>query len=134
MRYLPDTNVWIQFVNEKSAKVKERFTRHSKRQILLCDVVKAELYFAAFKSQRVAENLESLAFLFDGIESLPFDGSAARVFGEQRADLEKVGTPIGPLDLQIASIAIVHDCIVVTNNTREFSRVSGLRLEDWETQ
>ncbi|MDP1709482.1 MAG: PIN domain-containing protein, partial [Candidatus Komeilibacteria bacterium] len=66
------------------------------------------------------------------INSLPFDGNAAREFGEIRAYLARQGTPIGPYDLQIAAIAKVHDLILVTHNTREFSRVLGLRLEDWE--
>ena len=65
--------------------------------------------------------------------SFPFDGNAARHFGRIRADLAKTGNPIGPYDLQIAAIALSHSLTVVTHNTREFSRVSGLNLEDWET-
>jgi tRNA(fMet)-specific endonuclease VapC len=64
--------------------------------------------------------------------SLPFDDKAARKFGNIRADLAKAGTPIGPYDLQIAAIALVNRLILVTHNTREFSRIAGLKLEDWE--
>ena len=70
--------------------------------------------------------------MFSLINSLPFDGNAAREFGEIRAYLARQGTPIGPYDLQIAAIAKAHDLILVTHNTREFSRVLGLRVEDWE--
>ena len=54
------------------------------------------------------------------------------MFGEIRADLNRKGTPIGPYDLQIAAMALVNDCVLVTHNTAEFLRVEGLRLEDWE--
>jgi len=53
-------------------------------------------------------------------------------FGDIRANLEKKGTPIGPYDLLIAAIAMRHNLIVITHNTREFSRINGLKLEDWE--
>ena len=68
----------------------------------------------------------------DGFLSLAFDGDAARHFGRIRAELTKVGTPIGPYDLQIAAIALSNNLTLVTHNTREFSRVIGLHIEDWE--
>jgi len=64
--------------------------------------------------------------------TLPFDDAAAQVFGRIRATLETAGTPIGPYDLQIAEIALVNGLIVITHNVREFGRVPGLRIEDWE--
>jgi tRNA(fMet)-specific endonuclease VapC len=64
--------------------------------------------------------------------SLPFDGVVAETYGRIRVQLEALGTPIGPNDLQIAAIALANNLILVTHNTREFSRVSGLRYEDWE--
>lgn len=130
--YLPDTNVWIQELNQSPSAVKDQFRATRPDELVLCDVVKAELYFGAFKSARVNENLASLNRVFGSFQSLPFCGEAARVFGKVRADLQRNGTPIGPLDLQIASIALLHGCVLVTNNTREFSRIVGLQLEDWE--
>ena len=94
--------------------------------------MKGELYFGAFKSTRCDENLALLDELNKGFCSLPFDGNAARHFGRIRAELTKAGTPIGPYDFQIAAIALSHSLILVTHNTREFSRVTGLNLEDWE--
>jgi tRNA(fMet)-specific endonuclease VapC len=69
---------------------------------------------------------------FSELISLPFDGNAAEVYGRIRARLEALGTPISPNDLQIAAIALANNLILVTHNTREFSRVEGLHLEDWE--
>jgi tRNA(fMet)-specific endonuclease VapC len=84
------------------------------------------------KSTRVAENLELLDELFADFTSVPFDDNAARRYGEIRSDLARKGTPIGPNDLMIAAIASVHELTLVTHNTREFNRVTGLNLKDWE--
>ena len=131
--YLPDTNVWIRELNAAPSRVKTRLRASRSEDILLCDVVKVELFYGAFKSKRPADNLAALTTLFGGFESLPFDGDAARVFGKLRADLAVRGTPIGLLDLQIASIAMSHGCTMVTSNTREFSRIVGLNVEDWDS-
>ena len=131
MIYLPDTNVWIRHLDHRRSSVKERLAACDPDDVVLCDVVKAELYFGAFKSARPAQNLAVLQSLFESFESLPFDGECARVFGKLRAELFQLGTPIGPLDLQIASIVLLHGLILLTNNTREFSRIPGLKVEDW---
>jgi tRNA(fMet)-specific endonuclease VapC len=130
--WLPDTNVWIRYLNPQPSPVKAQFLQHSAAKIFLCNIVKAELYFGAFKSKHIDENLALLDELSNGFASLPFDDNAARHFGRIRAALTKIGTPIGPYDFQIAAIALSHNCILVTHNTKEFSRVAGLRLEDWE--
>lgn len=131
--WLLDSNTWIRYMNPAPSPVKAKLRAHPADEILLCDVVKAELYFGAYKSQRVAQNLALLATLFAQFHSLPFDGQAAQIFGEIRADLARKGTPIGPYDLQIAAIALVHNMTLVTHNTVEFGRISALRLDDWET-
>ena len=130
--WLPDTNVWIAYLRKKPSPVHLRISNLPESQLWLCDVVKAELYFGAFKSARSAENLERLERLFSILPSVPFDSAAARQFGEIRAYLSRRGMPIGPYDLQIAAIAALHDFTLVTHNIGEFSRVPGLRLEDWE--
>lgn len=71
-------------------------------------------------------------FAVNRFVSFPFDDEAAEVYGRIRADLEKLGTPIGPNDLLIAAIGLANDATVVTHNTREFSRIADLKLEDWE--
>jgi len=103
-----------------------------RQDIVLCDIVKAELYYGAYKSVRFESNLALYREFFREFFSLPFDGIVAEVYGRIRAQLESLGTPIGPNDLQIAAIAIANNLILVTHNTREFSRVRDLRFEDWE--
>ena len=130
--WLPDTNAWIALINPRDSRVKGRFESHAPHSIYLCDVVLAELYYGAFRSTRRAENLALLDRLVPTFISLPFDGAAARACGELRAALAAAGTPIGPYDLQIAAIALVHNLTVVTHNSAEFSRVPGLAWADWE--
>lgn len=131
--WLPDTNVWIAYLNPRPSPVRDAMQRHPACDVRLCDVVKAELFFGAYKSQRRTANLAVLGHLYAGFGSLPFDGAAAREFGRIRADLQRAGTPIGPYDLQIAAIALAHNLTLVTHNTDEFQRVAGLRIEDWES-
>ena len=130
--YLLDTNTCIGFLNNHPPRIAARMQEHDASEICLCSVVKAELLFGARKSARVTENLRLLELFFSPFVCLPFDDRCAEEYGFIRADLEQSGTPIGPHDLMIAAVARAHDCVLVTHNTREFSRVVGLRLEDWE--
>ncbi|MCK6557067.1 PIN domain-containing protein [Candidatus Binatia bacterium] len=100
---------------------------------MLCAPVKAELWFGACKSQRVAENQDRLRQFFDDLPSLPFDDTAAERCGEIRATLAAQGKPVGPYDLQIAAIAVSGSLTVVTANVGEFSRVPGLAVEKWQS-
>ena len=132
MIFLPDTNVWIRFLNPGENQVKDHILSADPSTVWLCSVVKAELFFGAMKSARMTENLALLDELFADFTSVPFDDNAARRYGEIRSDLARKGTPIGPNDLMIAAIASVRDLTLITHNTREFNRVTGLNLEDWE--
>jgi tRNA(fMet)-specific endonuclease VapC len=130
--WLLDTNTCIRYLNPAPSPVRERLLAHPVSAVVICDIVKAELYYGAYKSQRVDTNLELLVRFFAQIHSLPFDERAAQQYGNLRAMLERQGRLIGPYDLQIAAIALVHHARLVTHNTAEFSRVPGLALEDWE--
>ena len=132
MIFLPDTNVWIRFLNPGKNQVKDHFLSADPSTIWLCSVVKAELFFGAMKSTRIKENLGLLDELFADFESLFFDDGAAGKDGQIRSDLARKGTPIGPNDLMIAAIASVYGAVLVTHNTREFLRVTDLKVEDWE--
>lgn len=132
MTYLLDANTCIQFLNGRSENVRTRLESEHPEDIFLCSVVKAELLYGAFKSARPVENLDRLRFFFRRFISLPFDDTATEAYGNLRARLERIGTLIGPNDLFIAAIALSRGVTLVTNNTREFSRVEGLHLEDWE--
>lgn len=131
MKYLLDTNVCVRYLTGRSDNIKARF-RSQKGQFALCAPVKAELLAGAYKSARVEENLRSFATFSNGIASLPFDDAAAEHYGQIRSQLQRAGTPIGPMDLLIVAIARANSLILVTHNTGEFSRVAGLGLEDWE--
>lgn len=109
----------------------EHFKQAIPVDIALCSIVKSEPLFGAHKSAKSVENLASLEVFFGPFASLPFDDQAAELAGRVRAELEKAGTPIGPNDLLIGALALSRGLIVVTRNTREFGRISGLALEDW---
>ena len=91
----------------------------------------AELTHGANRSGRRADNLARLEVLLSALIVLPFDESAGRRFGVLKAALEDKGEPLDDLDLQIASIALENDFPLVTNNTRYFKRIDGLRLLNW---
>lgn len=131
--YLLDTNACIRLLNNSSAPLIRRFQSHEPSELRLSAVVKAELLYGARHGSRVAENLTVLQKFFEPLISLPFDDRAAEQYGMIRAELESFGTPIGPNDLMIAATARAHDLVLVTHNVSEFSRVVGLRFEDWES-
>jgi len=133
MAYLLDTNAVIALMKNHS-RIVERIRHAGRSELVICAPVEAELWFGVNKSSRVEENRRHLTTLLDWLPSLPFSSEAARLCGELRADLARKGTPIGPYDLQIAAIALTNDCILVTHNTGEFSRIAGLKLEDWEAE
>lgn len=130
--YLLDTNACIRILNNSSASLVTRLRQHMPEEIFLSSVVKAELIYGAHRSSRAADNLRLLRRFFEPFTSLPFDDSCADQYGSIRSELERAGTPIGPNDLIIAATAMTHDLVLVTNNIREFGRVAGLQIEDWE--
>ena len=132
MIYLLDTNVCIQLLNQRHRAVLKRFRTHVPGDIALCSVVKAELLSGTRRSERIEANLQLLKVFFAPLQSLPFDDACAEHYGQIQADLLSRGRPIGPNDTLIAAIARAHDATLVTQNTSEFSRVAGLRMEDWE--
>lgn len=132
MIYLLDANTCIGFLNGTSERIRHHMETVAARDIALCSVVKAEMIYGAFKSAWPERNLIRQRHFFRRFVSLPFDDSAADAYGEIRAHLEKVGKLIGPNDLMIAAIARANGLTLVTHNTREFQRVEGLRLTDWQ--
>lgn len=130
--YLLDTNACIRILNGQSMPLVERLRRETPHEIHLCSVVKAELIYGAYRSARPAENMRLLTRFFEPYESLPFDDRCAEAYGRIRSELERAGTPIGPNDLIIAATAVTHRLTLVTANTREFQRVIGLEIENWE--
>ncbi len=131
MRYMLDTNICIYSIKHKPESVFRKLQEHDPSEICISSVTYAELVHGVEKSQAVEKNRFALVLLLANIEILDFDALAAEAYGKIRADLEKGGTPIGPLDMMIAGHAKSLDYCIVTNNTKEFSRVRGLKLENW---
>ena len=95
-------------------------------------MVRFELFYGAYKSKRKDETLSTLREFLSCFDDAGFNGAVSDLCGMIRADLEIAGTPIGPYDLQIGAIALSNNFILVTNNTKEFSRIKNLVIEDWE--
>jgi tRNA(fMet)-specific endonuclease VapC len=131
MTYLLDTNAWIQYLKNAASPIRARLQSLQPSDVATCAVVRAELLHGAEKygnrDRRVAIVVQTLA----PFRSLPFDDDAAAVYAYVRHSLEVRGAIIGPYDLQIAAICIVHGLTLVTSDTNEFLRVSGLRVADW---
>ncbi|MBD2202712.1 type II toxin-antitoxin system VapC family toxin [Calothrix sp. FACHB-1219] len=132
MAYLLDTNACIQILNSANSPVTQKLLSIPAQDIYLCTVVYSELYYGAYKSANVNRNITHLENFFAEFAVLPLDLQAAKIAGDIRARLNTLGTPIGGNDLLIAAIALANDLILVTHNTREFSRIDSLKYEDWE--
>lgn len=131
MRYMLDTNICIYAIKHRPPQVLERLKEHEPSEICISAITYAELVHGVEKSAAVEKNRLALTLLLSNIEIIDFDSNAANEYGNIRAALEKAGTPIGPLDMMIAGHARSLSYTVVTNNVREFERVSGLRIENW---
>ena len=130
MTYLLDTNICIYIINAKPLQVLDRFREESLGAIALSSVSAAELAYGVIKSGS-ERNQRALEMFLSPLEILPFEEKAIWEYGRVRSDLEQIGQPIGALDTMLAAHALTINAILVTNNTREFGRVHGLRLENW---
>lgn len=130
MRYLLDANAIIALLNDTTSPIARRVRRHAPRDFGVSAVVIHELYYGAFKSRRVDQNVARVDALQFSV--LEFDEEDARQAGEIRAYLASKGTPIGPYDVLIAGQAKARELTLVTHNTTEFQRVPGLKVEDWK--
>ena len=131
MRYMLDTNICIYAIKHKPEIVLQRLQAVAPEDVCISSVTYAELVHGVEKSAVVEKNRLALSMLLANIEILDFDVKAADCYGKIRADLEKKGMPIGPLDMMIAGHAQSCGCIVVTNNVKEFSRIENLRIDNW---
>ncbi|CUA92832.1 type II toxin-antitoxin system VapC family toxin [Thiomonas bhubaneswarensis] len=130
MLFLLDTNAVIALLNAQGGLVSQRIRQYRPADIGLPSIVMHELYFGAFRSQRLERNLALVDRL--RFEVVPFDQDDARRAGEIRAALAAQGTPIGGYDVLIAGQASARGLTLVSRNVREFARVESLRVENWE--
>ena len=131
MRYMLDTNIIAFAKNNRPEIVLKRMRRFDPGDLCVSVVTLAELEYGVFNSSNPERNQLALTLFLANIDVIPFDDDAAVEYGRIRADLRRKGTPIGANDLMIAAHAKSLGMTLVTNNTREFSRVEGLMLEDW---
>ena len=131
MRYMLDSDICVYIIKQRPESVLSKLRENMADGIAISAVTLAELECGVQKSASPEKNTLALNQVLSILSILPFDDMAAYEYGKVRADLERKGTPIGPLDTQIASHAKVLGMTIVTNNVREFGRVEGLAIENW---
>ena len=130
LKFMLDTNIAIYTIKNKPIEVREAFKQHD-GQMCISAVTLMELIYGAEASAAVERNLRIVEGFAARLEVLPFDNGAATHTGQLRAELRKRGKPIGPYDEMIAGHARSLGLVVVTNNTKQFEHVPGLRLANW---
>jgi tRNA(fMet)-specific endonuclease VapC len=131
VKYLLDTSTCVFIIRNKSQIALQRLRQHAAGVVGISSITLAELRYGADKSQDPAKNHAALNSFLGPLEIVEFDAQAAGQYGGIRANLEKHGLPIGPLDTLIAAHALSLGLTLVTNNINEFTRVGGLAVEDW---
>lgn len=129
MKYLLDANAVVAIFNGEAPFI-ARLKRHAPADFAIPSIFAHELFYGAYRSQRVADNLARIEAM--QFEVLEFDREDARMAGQARAAMSAAGTPIGPYDVLIAGQALARDLTLVTHNVREFQRIAGLKIEDWQ--
>ncbi|MEH2399437.1 type II toxin-antitoxin system VapC family toxin [Nostoc sp.] len=130
MNYLLDTDTCIYWLNSRQP-VREKLLAVGWDEVCICVITAAELYYGAYNSNRVSENLANAERFIQNLPVVPLTDPALRTFGELKAELRKIGQTIAEFDLLIASVALAKNYILVTNNTRHYERINGLKLENW---
>jgi tRNA(fMet)-specific endonuclease VapC len=129
--YLLDTNICIYIIKKRPEQVIERLRHTRISEVGVSSITLSELEYGAAKSSRPAQNKLAIVEFLAPFEILPYDDMAAQEYGKVRAYLEKQGTPIGSMDMLIAAHALSLNCILVTNNEREFRQIPTLKIENW---
>lgn len=131
MKYLLDTNICIYIIKKKPPEVLQKFAEYPVGDIGISSITLAELKYGVQKSQQADRNEKALEKFIIPLEIVAFDYKASIAYGKIRTELEAIGKPIGPLDTLIAAHAISLNVTLVTNNTREFQRITGLKVINW---
>lgn len=131
MDFMLDTNTCIYIIKRKPPNVIERFKKIGISQVGISSITLSELLYGVSKSSKPEQNQMALAQFVAPLEILPYGDDAAQYYGNLRAHLEKQGTPIGSLDMLIAAHALSIDCILVTNNEKEFNRIPSSKIDNW---
>ncbi|MBV9429523.1 MAG: tRNA(fMet)-specific endonuclease VapC [Bradyrhizobiaceae bacterium] len=130
LEYMLDTNICIYVMKNHPSELRHRFNRLAE-QLCISSITLAELYYGAEKSARTVENVAAIDEFTARLDVLDFSVKAARHYGRIRTDLERAGTLVGAHDMLIGAHARAEGLIIVTNNLREFTRMPGVRAENW---
>lgn len=130
LKYMLDTNIVIYTIKNRPEQVRQAFKQHE-NQMCISAVTLSELIYSAERSAQPERNLADINGMIARLEVAPFEEHAAEHFGQLRAELYRIGKPIGPYDMMIAGHARAKGLILATNNMKEFERVPGLRVENW---
>ena len=130
-KYLLDTNICIYIIKKKPLQVIQKLQSLDISDVAISSITLSELEYGVSKSAAVEKNKLVLTQFLAPIETISFDDKAAEIYGNIRADLERKGTPIGPLDTLIGAHALSLGYTLVTNNTKEFERILNIELENW---
>lgn len=131
MTYLLDTDICIYALNGGTAKLEKNFRQHMSERLCVSTITEAELYYGALHSGRPEANWQRVHAFLKALEKIPFDSDAAREFARIRQELSVAGKPIGVMDMLIGAVARLKQYILVTNNTRHFTKISGITVENW---
>ncbi len=130
LKYMLDTNIVIYTIKNRPKQVRKVFKQHE-NQMCISAVTKGELVYGAERLSQPERNLADIEGLIARLEVAPFEDHASEHFGQLRAELYRIGKPIGPYDMMVAGHARSMGLILVTNNMKVFERVPGLRVENW---
>ena len=128
--FLLDTDTII-YILKGNPVAEKNLRRYYHDPIKMCTVTLMELYYGAYKSQKVTSNLAKIKTLENTLEILPLGQEIVEIFGKQKSRLEKMGTPLDDFDLILGCCALCHNLILVTNNAKHFKKMEGLKVANW---
>ena len=128
--YLLDTDTII-YIFKGHVAVKKNLERHFHDPIKISVITLLELYYGAYKSQKVSTNLAKIKALENSLEIIPLSKEIGEIFGLHKASLERDGAPLDDFDLILGSSALVHNLVLLTNNVKHFQRIEGLKIANW---
>ena len=128
--YLLDTDIIIYSLKGDPAVVRN-LQLHLNDPLHISAVTLMELYYGAYKSSQVESNLAKVKAIESSMDVVPVGQTLVEIFGLLKSNLEKSGTPLDDFDLILAATTLSRNLILVTNNTKHFQRINGLKLENW---
>jgi tRNA(fMet)-specific endonuclease VapC len=129
--YLIDTNIWSHLQRRTSTQLTQRIGALGMYRLFMSPIVRGELEVGYLKGDKAPQRRLALDTIYGMSMALKIDAAVAARYAQIRTELEQQGTPIGRNDTWIAAEALHHDLVLVTDNTQEFERVKGLKVENW---